>query len=406
MDKIVITGCGVKAPGVSNIDQFKDVLELGICTQEILHGRGHNDSNIVCGVVHEDLNMISGENYKRYARAVQLGIAAAEEAYKMANLPNDDFARVAVIMGTSGGGILEVEKFSNHGNNLKKVPIQYVPIGDLHTLSSGITKHLGINRQAYTLSTGCTASLDAIIIMGNLFLEAGNADICIVGGSDAILGDWITYGFLKTGAITENTEIEETGVPFSTACLQNKIWQDMGYTPITVSVNISMRQFFDGEFVETVKNILKETNLDAQYLDLEITESISMDNITSVISTLNELKAMGISISIDDFGTGYSSLSYLKKFPINNLKIDQSFVRDITTNSENRSIVKTIISMANNLNLDVIAEGVETEEELKFLKLNGCRVVQGYVFSPPISGEDFERTFLEEHHEPSTTYVY
>jgi diguanylate cyclase (GGDEF)-like protein/PAS domain S-box-containing protein len=206
---------------------------------------------------------------------------------------------------------------------------------------------------------------------------------------------------------------EETGIilplgewVLTTACLQNKIWQDMGYTPITVSVNISMRQFFDGNFVETVKNILKETNLDAQYLDLEITESISMDNITSVISTLNELKAMGISISIDDFGTGYSSLSYLKKFPINNLKIDQSFVRDITTNSENRSIVKTIISMANNLNLDVIAEGVETEEELKFLKLNGCRVVQGYVFSPPISGEDFERTFLEEHHEPSTTYVY
>jgi 3-oxoacyl-(acyl-carrier-protein) synthase len=216
MDKIVITGYGVKAPGVSNIDQFKDVLELGICTQEILHGRGHNGSNIVCGVVHEDLNMISGENYKRYPRAAQLGIAAAEEAYKMANLPNDDFARVAVIMGTSGGGILEVEKFSNHGNNLKKVPIQYVPIGDPHTLSSGITKHLGINGQAYTLSTGCTASLDAMI-MGKLFLEAGYADICIVGGSDALLGDWITYGFLKTGAITENTEIEETGVPFSTS---------------------------------------------------------------------------------------------------------------------------------------------------------------------------------------------
>ncbi|WHZ05769.1 beta-ketoacyl synthase N-terminal-like domain-containing protein [Neobacillus sp. YX16] len=216
MDKIVITGYGVKAPGVSNIDQFKDVLEQGICTQEILHGRGHNGSNIVCGVVHEDLNMISGENYKRYPRGAQLGIAAAEEAYKMANLPNDDFARVAVIMGTSGGGILEVEKFSNHGNNLKKVPIQYVPIGDPHTLSSGITKHLGINGQAYTLSTGCTASLDAMI-MGKLFLEAGYADICIVGGSDALLGDWITYGFLKTGAITENTEIEETGVPFSTS---------------------------------------------------------------------------------------------------------------------------------------------------------------------------------------------
>ncbi|MDM5326291.1 EAL domain-containing protein [Neobacillus sp. CF12] len=204
---------------------------------------------------------------------------------------------------------------------------------------------------------------------------------------------------------------EETGIilplgewVLKSACLQNKIWQDMGYTPIPVSVNISMRQFYEEDFVESVRKILKETNLDARYLDLEITESISMANINSVISTLDELKTMGISISIDDFGTGYSSLSYLKKFPINNLKIDRSFVRDITCNTENRAIVKTIISMANNLNLDVIAEGVETEEELTFLKSNGCMVVQGYLFSPPISGEEFERTFLERHHEPARTY--
>lgn len=216
MDKIVITGFGVKAPGVGNIDQLKKVLEQGICTQEILHGRGNNGSNIVGGVVHEELDMISGQNYKRYPRAAKLGIAAAEEAYKMANLQNDEFTRVAVIMGTSGGGMLEAEKFSNHGNNLKKVPIQYIPVGDPHTLSSGITKHLGINGQAYTISTGCTASLDAILL-GKLFLEAGHADICIVGGSDALLGDWITYGFLKTDTIAENVEIEETGVPFSTS---------------------------------------------------------------------------------------------------------------------------------------------------------------------------------------------
>jgi EAL domain-containing protein (putative c-di-GMP-specific phosphodiesterase class I) len=204
---------------------------------------------------------------------------------------------------------------------------------------------------------------------------------------------------------------EETGIilplglwVLKSACLQNKIWQDMGYTPIPVSVNISMRQFYEEDFVESVRKILKETNLDARYLDLEITESISMANINSVISTLDELKAMGISISIDDFGTGYSSLSYLKKFPINNLKIDRSFVRDISCNTENRAIVKTIISMANNLNLNVIAEGVETEEELKFLKSNGCMVVQGYLFSPPISGEEFEKTFLDQHNEPAKTY--
>ncbi len=216
MEKIVITGCGIKAPGTNNINQFKDVLEKGICTQEILPGRGKNGSNVVGGVIHEELDRISGRNYKNYPRSSQLGIAAAEEAFKMANFPNVDFARVAIIMGTSAGGILEIEKYSNHGNNLKKVPLHYVPLGDAHTLSSAICKHLGINGQAYTISTGCTASLDAIL-MGKVFLEAGYADICIVGGSDALLGDWSTYGFLKIGAIIENAEIEETGVPFSSS---------------------------------------------------------------------------------------------------------------------------------------------------------------------------------------------
>lgn len=214
MDTVVITGYGIKAPGIVNIHQFKEVLEKGICTQEILQGRGSNGSNIVCGVIHEELDIISGQNYKRYPRSSKLGIAAAEEAFNMAEISNVDIARVAVIMGTSAGGILEVEKYSDHNNNLKKIPLHYVPIGDSHTLSSAISKHLGINGQAYTISTGCTASLDAIL-MGKMFLEAGYADICIVGGSDALLGDWITYGFLKMGAIAENTEIDETGVPFS-----------------------------------------------------------------------------------------------------------------------------------------------------------------------------------------------
>ncbi|WP_052353857.1 beta-ketoacyl synthase N-terminal-like domain-containing protein [Neobacillus jeddahensis] len=213
-DTVVITGYGIKAPGINNINQFKDVIETGTCTQEILHGRGHNGSNIVCGVVHEELDSISGQNYKRYPRSSKLGIAAAEEAFTMAKLTNTESARIAVIMGTSGGGILEVEQYANHDNNLKKIPLHYVSLGDSHTLSAAIIKHLDINGQAYTITTGCTASLDAIL-MGKMFLEAGYADICIVGGSDALLGDWITYGFLKTANIAENIEIAETGVPFS-----------------------------------------------------------------------------------------------------------------------------------------------------------------------------------------------
>ncbi|WP_052353858.1 putative bifunctional diguanylate cyclase/phosphodiesterase [Neobacillus jeddahensis] len=214
----------------------------------------------------------------------------------------------------------------------------------------------------------------------------------------------IRWASSDLGMVSPGTFIplaEETGLilpigewVLKTSCLQNKRWQEQGFRPIPISVNISMRQFSEGNFVETVKRILDETELDPNYLELEITESISMSNIESVISKLQDLKKLGIAISIDDFGTGYSSLNYLKRFPIDTLKIDQSFVRDIRRNAGNRAIVKTIISMANNLDLDVIAEGVETEAELKFLKENSCKKVQGYFFSQPLTKEEFEQNYF------------
>ncbi|WP_367618683.1 EAL domain-containing protein [Paenibacillus andongensis] len=171
------------------------------------------------------------------------------------------------------------------------------------------------------------------------------------------------------------------------ACHQNKIWQNAGYPPLRIAVNISSRQFQQNNLVEMISNTLKETELDPQYLELELTESIIQDS-KYAITTMQKLKEMGIHLSIDDFGTGYSSLSYLKLFPIDSLKIDRSFTSNIFEDSKDAALVHTIIDMAHNLDLKVIAEGVETQEQLHFLRQRQCNEAQGYFFSRPVSGEE------------------
>lgn len=176
-----------------------------------------------------------------------------------------------------------------------------------------------------------------------------------------------------------------------TACAQNKAWLDSGHEPMRLTVNISACQFQQGNLVETIARILAETGLDANWLEMEITESIIMQDIEYTIKTLQQLREMGIHIAIDDFGTGYSSLNYLKRFPINTLKIDRSFINDIIVNPGDAAIVSTIIVLAQNLNLKVIAEGVETQEQLEFLKQRQCVEIQGYLFSKPVPPDEFER---------------
>ncbi len=179
------------------------------------------------------------------------------------------------------------------------------------------------------------------------------------------------------------------------ACRQNKLWQNAGYPPLRIAVNISSRQFQQTNLVEIVSDILKETALEPQYLELELTESIIQDS-KYAISTMEKLKAMGIHLSIDDFGTGYSSLSYLKLLPIQTLKIDQSFTRKIFEDSKDAALVHTIINMAHNLDLKVIAEGVETQEQLHFLQQRQCNEAQGYFFSRPISAEKLTSILNEQ----------
>ena len=177
-----------------------------------------------------------------------------------------------------------------------------------------------------------------------------------------------------------------------TACAQMKAWHDAGHAWLRVAVNLSPRQFQDRELVATVESVLDETGFPAPYLDLEITESTAMQNAELTLAILRRLKDMGIRISIDDFGTGYSSLSYLKRFPIDTVKIDQDFVRDLT--NDDAAIISAVISMARALNLRVIAEGVETEEQLAFLRREQCAEMQGYLYSEPLTPAEFEQTLL------------
>ncbi len=174
------------------------------------------------------------------------------------------------------------------------------------------------------------------------------------------------------------------------SCRQNKAWQEQGLPPIRMSVNLSARQLTDRSFTQTLIGILKRTGLRAEFLELEITESQVMRQAEGTIAVLNEISAMGIQLAVDDFGTGYSSLSYLKRLPISKLKIDQSFVREITVDPNDSAIVVAIISMAKSLNLDIIAEGVETAGQLSLLRSKGCTVGQGYFFSVPLSAKDIE----------------
>lgn len=180
-----------------------------------------------------------------------------------------------------------------------------------------------------------------------------------------------------------------------TACAQTKAWHDDGFTALHVAVNLSPRQFQQPDLLSMIERMLVETGLDPSFLELEVTESSVMKNAESAINTLRQLKAHGIRISIDDFGSGYSSLSYLKHLPIDSLKIDQSFVYDMTSDPKDAAIVMATIQLAHSLQLKVTAEGVETEEQLRFLRLLRCDEMQGYLFCRPLEVEAFDQLLRE-----------
>ena len=173
------------------------------------------------------------------------------------------------------------------------------------------------------------------------------------------------------------------------ACRQARMWQEWGLPAVRIAINISAVELRAKDFVAGVRGILAKTGLEPNYLELELTETFLMQDSRSTVAVLQDLKALGVHLALDDFGTGYSSLSYVKRFPIDTLKIDQSFVRDIATDADDASIVSAVISMGKSLHMRVVAEGIETREQLEFLKKHDCPFGQGYLFSPPLGAWEF-----------------
>jgi EAL domain-containing protein (putative c-di-GMP-specific phosphodiesterase class I) len=175
-----------------------------------------------------------------------------------------------------------------------------------------------------------------------------------------------------------------------TACRQAMHWRSLGLEPLVVGVNVSARQFQQGNLVQTVAKHLQATGLPAALLELELTESAVMNDPERTLQILREIKAVGVRIALDDFGTGYSSLNYLKRFPVDCLKIDQSFVRDISIDPEDAAIARMVVTLGHSLRQVVVAEGVETQAQLDFLREQKCDLIQGYLFSPPVPANELE----------------
>lgn len=177
------------------------------------------------------------------------------------------------------------------------------------------------------------------------------------------------------------------------ACKQQKNWLNKGFQVPQMAVNLSTRQFRQRDFPGKVATVLRETELPAEYLELEITESCAMEHASETINQLNQLNQMGLQLSIDDFGTGYSSLAYLKRFPIDKLKIDSSFIHDVPLDQNDAAIAKSIIGLAHNMQLTVVAEGVEQHHQAEWLASEGCDQAQGFLYAKPMPAAQFEAYF-------------
>jgi diguanylate cyclase (GGDEF)-like protein/PAS domain S-box-containing protein len=242
-------------------------------------------------------------------------------------------------------------------------------------------------------------------LMRREFILHYQPQVDLQSGSIVGLEALIRWNSVELGMVSPAAFIpvaEETGliVPIGewvlrTACEQNMIWQDKGYPPLRMAVNISARQFREPNFIKLVARVLQDTGLDPKWLELEITESIAMENGETSLEMLNSFKELGVRISIDDFGTGFSSLNYLRRMPIDTLKIDQCFIQDISSSENGEEVVTAIIHLAKNLNLKVIAEGVETDTQCSFLKNKLCDEMQGYLFSKAVPSQDIETLFFQ-----------
>ena len=346
-----------------NTDQFAIILSSENQNSSLLHDRA---SDVAQGILQNFSQLIT-LNENKISLSASIGIALSpKDGEDLDHLMQH--AEAALFYAKDRGG----NQFQFYSSNIQGVS------AELLNLESSLRDALERNEfQVYyqpqvELKTGRIVGAEALIrwIHPELgFISPGQfIPLAEENGSIVQIGEWV----------------------LQTACQQVKTWQDAALPPILIAVNLSVRQFNEPDLIEKLVKVLDSTGLEPKYLEVELTESMLVDNIKLANAQLKQLKALGVGIALDDFGTGYSSLSYLQQFSLDVLKIDRCFVTDINTNKKNATITKAIISMAHGLNLNVIAEGVETEAELEFLREQNCNTIQGYLFSPPVPKDKFE----------------
>lgn len=358
---------------------------------------------------------------------------AVPEADTLARLSGDEFA----ILIDSFGSLCGLARLASHLLSKLRVPMSVGGHELVVSASLGISllpdnareisallsqanmamqqaKHLGGNTFQFFTDNLQACTLERLQLENQLRkgINEGQLDVfyqpklCLDSDSINAAEALVRWRHPERGLVPPNDFIglaEETGLigaigefVLRQACMQARAWQEQGLAQIRVSVNLSVHQLRQGNLLSLVRQVLKETGLRAQFLELELTESQLLDNVESVISTFQQLRELGVKLAIDDFGTGYSSLSYLKRFPVDYIKIDQTFIRDLTPGSEDAAITRAIIVMAHSLELKVVAEGVETQDQLDFLKRQGCHEIQGYLISRPVPADQFAQLLREQ----------
>ncbi|HJV65877.1 MAG TPA: EAL domain-containing protein [Geomonas sp.] len=351
-----------------------------------------------------------GERYDTVSRLggdeftiVLENIASDQDAAKVARRIIEDVEKPIELMGREVfvTASLGISLFPDDGANALSL-IKNADSAMYHA------KALGANNFQFYSSSMNDSAVERLAMEGELrkALERNEFLLCYQPQIDTVSGAMVAVEALvrwqhpERGVVSPGVFIplaEESGLitaidnwVMTTACRQIRSWQDAGISPVRVAVNLSGRDFMQNKVLSMVNEALEVSGIDPGYLELEITEGVLMKKADETIQTLNALKAMGLKLSIDDFGTGYSSLSYLQRFPLDMLKIDRSFVSDVTSNGNSAAIVTAIIALAFSLSLDVLAEGVETAEQQSFLQSHGCSRMQGYLFSTPQTAEAIE----------------
>ena len=350
----------------------------------VIHGIQNNNDDVLPIVrrIHNAVKM-----------PIQLEGRSLYISSSMSVVLNNDVDCVEDLLANATASLREMKKSVNHGG------IQF--------FSGGIReKAMKLYKLEFEIRKAIQAQEFVLLYQPIVDISKGNR----IAGFEAL----VRWNQAERGVISPAEFIpiaEETGliIPMGAlilrmACLQAKEWVEKGFKDIQVAVNFSAKQFALDNMVEDVKKVLVETRLNPRNLKLEITEYTAMCEAEKTIEIMKALSSMGLQISIDDFGTGYSSLSYLKRYPIHTLKMDKSFIDHVAENEEDASFARMVVGIAKNMRLDLIAEGVETVEQLEFLRNEGCRLIQGYYFSKPLAPDDALK-YLEEHYTPAETVL-